>query len=346
MKILFRLNPNASKDEVKNSNFQNHYTEINGNLPFSEIAPNIRKAIKKYITPLLGAALYEKLADLADAETPPTNPRQAEVLEAIQDAAANYTIFDIIPSKNLVIASGGIRQHNDEKSTTAPQHALKAARSNALQEADTFLDRALWLISQYANRNDQFFAIWKPELKYGSDFFKRADDLDEFLSISGHRAFTALSRWLRRIEEDELKPILGNIFFDILKMRQLPAPATATDEAHLFRFVQKFVAEAAMSQAAPHLTLILDGDGFKILSSSDGMDEKKTASTAPQFQAIRDLILTTEKEAAQYKEELIAHLYKNREKFPTWQESEFFANLEGNSSPKTVIDTGAGAIFF
>jgi hypothetical protein len=346
MKILFKLNTTDSKDEVRNSNFQNHYTEINGNLPFSEIAPNIRKAIKKYIIPFLGSTLYGKLAELADADIPPTNARQAEVLEAIQDAAANYTIFDVIPSKNLVIASGGIRQHNDEKSTTAPQHVLKAARANALQEADAFLDRALWLINQYATQNDEFFAVWKPELKYGSDYFKRSDDLDEFLNIAGHRAFTALSRWLRRVEEDELKPILGNVFFDILKMRQLPSPATATDESQLFRFCQKFIAELAMAQAAPHLTLILDGDGFKILSSSDGMDTKSTATTAPQFQAIRELIQATEKKAAQYREELIAHLYKNREKFPTWQESEFFANLEGNSSPRIVIETGTGGIFF
>jgi hypothetical protein len=317
------------------ADLKKHYREISINEDFETIKNELRQVAQVFIEPFLGLELCQSLAENAVSDTEPTENKR-EVINSLQDAIGYYYIFQNLPQSTFMKGAAGARQQQNDKTQNFSIIEIKFQQSAALKNADAFFKRALKIISR--NLND--FKKFAPEIKSGSALFTAAEQLEDLLNLQGFRAFALMSRWLRRAEEEQIEIILGSDFFKEV------AAATEGKTAHVARLCRKFAASSALFSALPHLPFQIDGEGLKILTSTDATDKRQHV-TAAERENIDRLAEQMRTDADRYKADLIEYLFLNKTDFTKWQQSPFYVRVTAKTPIKrTIHDTGIGGIFF
>lgn len=285
-------------------------------MAWTELTPAIRQATEKFILDYVGEELYEDLAEKFQNDDTLTD-EQAKTLQLLQDAVAFYTIYHILPEKNSVVASMGVVQNTpDGGSTPVNQWGWKAKRWSALENADTFLDRLLVYLEKQIADGVAYFDLWKDSDAYNvktSDFFRHTADLDEYLNIQrSRRSFISLVRFMKQVEQDVIKPILC----DDLYAAMLTSPLT-DENALLLPYIRRVVAYLGAVEGIPHHRIVIDGDGFRVVSQLDGFDKRDPASDV----AVSSLLLRCEEQGRRAVARLAKFLEDNVDDYPDYRDS-------------------------
>lgn len=322
MKLLFKVTSNTPGDPVKvgDTNFSDHYSGVNFQMAWAELQPAILQATEKFVLDFVGAEFYDTLAELYDTDGN-LSPAQARTLSLLQQTIAYYSIYHILPQKNAAVTSMGVMQNTpDGGSTPINQWSWKAMRWDALENGDVFLDRLLtWMEKQVAANNAEF-NTWKTSDAYKvktSDFFRHTSEVDEYLNIqSSRRSYISLVRFFRQVEEEAIKPILCDTLYQSLKT----SPGT-TANAKLLPYVKKAVAYLGAAEAIAHHRVVIDGDGFRIVSQSDGFDDRRNMTNNTHADAISALRDQCAQRGAKFLADLRTFLENNLTTYPDYQNS-------------------------
>jgi hypothetical protein len=344
MKLLFKIlnSIESTKATVANTTFKNHYPDVNKSTPWVEIEPYVSQSTKLYIIPFIGIEMYNKVAEEYHS-TAITDEVKLTFIEMLQDCIAYYTIYHSLPQKAVAISSMGLNQNNTTESTARPLSIsdIKNLKYDTHLKADAFLDMLLAYLEHQSD--DDYFDEWRASSasKYKTTLlFKHTSELDEYLNIqNSRRAFVSLTPYINKAEEDALLPIIGEALIEILK-------SDLNDESlKLQKLSRKFVVEAALIQAIPNLTFIFEGDGLRIISKGDSVEERNSLKHQQHENAILRRLQKAEENAARYRTELIDFLMRNKdsESFQTWKESDFYKSLISDTSTK-IITSDIGAI--
>lgn len=323
MDLVFKVTAGspATPPQVGDTNFQSHYSGVNTSMAWAELTPAIRQATEKFVLPFVGTELYNDLAAKYQAGTSLTTA-QAQTLEYLQDCIAFYTIYHILPEKNSVVASMGVIQNTPTEGSGQPvnQWGWKAKRWNALENGDTFLDRLLNHLETQVKAPVAYFDLWKNSTAYTkkvSDFFRRTDELDEFLNIQGsRRSFLGLVNFLRQVEQDVIYPLLCTEQYDALK-----ATTLTTAQQSLLQKVRLVVANLGLAEAIPHHRLAIDGDGFRVVSQTDQFDDRRNQTNNIHESAILALLERSERKGRAALDALKIFLEANEADYPLWANS-------------------------
>lgn len=326
MKLLFKTSGTPSTPpQIGDTNFQNHYSGVNRSMAFAELTPAIRQATEKFVLPFVGEELYDDLATKFESGATLTTA-QARTLEYLQDCIAFYTVYQVLPEKNGVVSSAGVMQNtpSDGSAAPTPQWTWKAMRWSALENADLFLDRLLNFLEKQVAASVAYFDLWKNSSAYKvktSAFFRRTADLDEFLNIkASRRSFISLVKYLALVEEDIIAPVLCGTTFDAMKTAAVAASPSANDAA-LLKKVRKAVAYLGLAEAIPHHRLVIDDEGFRIVSQSDQFDDRRNLTNNTHLDSIEKLRDSAERKGRQYLTELQNFLAENAATYTAWASS-------------------------
>lgn len=290
MKLLFKVTtaPTPSVPVIGDTNFQNHYAGVNTSMAWAELTPAIRQATTKFVIPYIGSELYNDLATKFEVDTVLT-PEQAAALELLQDTIAFYTIYHILPEKNAVVASNGILQNTpDGGAQPVNQWGWKAKRWAALENGDTFLDTLLQHLESQVAAGVGYFNLWKESPAYKvktSDFFTQTSQLDDYLNIqASRRSFISLVRFMKQVEEDVIAPLLCSDLYEAI-LNAAPTPSNKL----LLPMIRKAVAYLGAEEAIPHHRIVIDGDGFRVVSQTDQFDDRRNMTNNIHESAIQAL---------------------------------------------------------
>lgn len=341
MNLVFKvtsLDP-ASPNQVGDTNFQEHYSGVNLSMAWAELTPAIRQATEKFVIPYIGKELYDDLAAKFIAGTT-LQTYQAQALEYLQDCVAFYTIYHILPEKNTVLASLGTVQPNPEGgSTPSPQWSWKAKRWNALENGDVFLDRLLQYLESQVNVPVAYFDLWKNSEAYKvktSDFFRATDELDEYLNIQrSRRSFISIVRFLKQVEEDYIKPVLCDTLYAAVLVS---SPSTVNKK--LIPLIRKAVAYLGAAAAIPHHRVVIDGDGFRIVSQTDQFDDRRNLTNPTHESAIAALHQRCEDQGKKALERLVKFLEDNLSDYPDYEDST--CRSIPDSKAHSIVDSSSG----
>ena len=321
MDILFKIT-NATPSTpaiVGDSDFMAHYSGIHKNMAWAEITPGIRQATEKYVLPFIGSDLYDDLAAKYIAGGSLTT-EQERIIEILQDCIAYYTAYHIMPERTAFFSSMGVSQQTPTEGSGSPvnQWGWKQMRWSALQNADTFLDSALAYLEKQVAASVAYFDLWKDNDAYTkakSSFFRSTAQLDAYLNIQeSRRSYISLIKYMKEVEEDEILPILCQTQFDAL----LGVSPTA-EQIALRAKVEKAVAWLGLRAAIPNHRIVIDGDGFRVVSQSDQFDDRKSQDNSV---AIMSLLARAEKNGARYLSDMRAFLQNNADDYPDWLTSD------------------------
>jgi len=349
MKLLFSAAaPPSGETEIRHSNFEDFYPNIHRNMAWRGLLPEIKQATRTYLMPWVGSELYDDIADKYEAGTV-LSENQAEALELMQTAIALYTVYHALPKNNLLITAMGNQQMSDTGGGSNPpsQWAFKLTRWNALLQADSTLDQLLDALESYIAAEDSYFDLHKnskARKRDVSDFFRSADQMDQFINIQGNRrAYARVVKYFAKAEKRYLYPVLGKDFYTEMKALLDSAATLTTPQIDLLAKIRAAVAEYGLLEAIPHLALVIDDSGLKIVSSMDGFDQRISHAANNNQSAVERLRQKCEQDAGVYLREMADFLYTNADDYPTWKNSDAYPDY---STTTTVLDTAAGGAIF
>ncbi len=348
MDLIFKVTttPSGSDNErLKHTNFEDHYPSAHTNMAWKTVKPYVRQSIKKYVLPYIGSEIYDDLASKFQNGDSLTD-EQTEALELLQDCAAYYCVYHAMPHQNIVLADTGVQQNTPEHSSPTNQWSFKLARWTALLEADNILDQLLAYLEQQIEDSVAYFDLFKNSSAYNvkvSNFFRHTSELDEYLNINNsRRAFVALTKYITKAEEQYLYPILREDYFNEIR-DELKGNNLSAENTTLLPKIRKMVAEFALVEAIPHLSLLIEGDGFKIVSSTDQYDSKQNLTNKNHMDAIQALKYKAEENARIYRADLIRFLYDNADDYATWKAGGYYVEPT-ETGGVTQSDSSIGAV--
>jgi hypothetical protein len=350
MELVFKITNSTPSNpaEIGDTNFSQHYSGVNRSMAWGELSPAIRQATEKYIVPYLGEEFYSELA--SDYNTGATlSGEMQKALTYLQDASAYYAIYHILPEKTGVVASIGAVQNTPTEGSGQPmsQWSWKALRGSALDNGDRFLDLLLTFLEKQVVAGNAAFHTFKDSAAYkakGSAFFPTTADLNALLNIQeSRRSFLGIIKYIRAVEEDVLFPILCGETFEALTS----GGTLSEDNALLRDKVRKAVAHLGLAKAIPHHRIVIDGDGFRVVSQTDGFDDRRNQTNNVHENAILALKESAEAQGKKYLAELQVFLRSNAEKYPVWAASpcNAVANTTGHSIVISPDRKGAVGLF-
>ena len=330
MKLLFSLkSAETNSSTIADSNFEEHYPSVNRNMNWRKFQPYLRQATEDVIT-FISSKFYDKLEQAYSGTTSP-DPVMVAILEKIQDAIAYRAIYKAAPHLNVSIADMGVQQTSSENATSQPvtQWRYKALRKSSISEYYSKLDQALYQMEE--NIDDPFLLEFKQSSNYtdhNTAFFKTTAALGKYINVqSSRRTFLAMVPHLRRAERD-LRHILCGKAFDELKADKIdmvaPDPVTAeyTAYKHLLDECRHYLANQALVLGLPRLRVLVQDDGIKVHSETDGFDSKNPANK----EMVAQFLHRAQEDAHLYKHEILSYLGLNLDVFTTYKEHGFTEN--------------------
>jgi hypothetical protein len=327
---------------IGDTNFQQFCSGVNTSIAWVEVTGAIGQAIENHIIAFIGLPLYTDLVNKYIAGSPALTTEQAQTLEYLQQAAAWYTIYDILPHKLAILASSGVVQNTPEGgSATTSQWGYHEKRLNALDMGDKALDRLLTYLSK---QTLAYFDLYKNDAaaKYKrSVFIKTTADLDDYMNIKdSHRTFVSIAPFLKQADAD-VKKVLCTTLYDAV---QVASPTVAN--AKLIPYIQKLVAYKGAERALPHHRVVVDGDGFRFVSQTDGTTDRRNSTNTVHEQAVGALLNTYQKLADEAVNELVAFLEANIADYPDYANSTCRTVTVGRETTMYASDDLNGAVGF
>jgi len=321
MDLLFKTSQVGNNGEkvVSYSNFKAHYSGVNDNLSWSSLEPSIRKATAKYIRPVIGAALYDDIAEKYQAGTALSDV-QAEFLEKLQDVTAYYTIYHGAPELNISISDMGMGEKGAAGSAMYPtsQWRYKTFMWDLCRKADELMDALILFLDAQVLAGEAYFDLWKDAAEYQENktaFFNSAALLSRYQNINNsRRLFNAMYQDILDAES-KVKVLICTDQFDDLATK-INEGTLSTDESVLVDNIRRYVAARAVAKSVPRLTVYLDGQGLFLSSYDDGYESKSShASAFKGAEAVGGFVAKVFGDAEFYFESLINYVYANIDTF-------------------------------
>lgn len=337
MKLLFKLVGEPTKPTLGDTNFRNHYPDINVNTGWQSVRHAVKQATRAYVIPYITEKLYKGIAEKYDTSAE-MNADEKELLEMLQDCIAEYTIWHLSPRLNITISDFGIRQDNGSNGTSNPAQmwAYKHAMWKVMESADRQLDSILRFLEAktFADYEDA-----RAELTPDDLLVSHTNDFQKWVDISkSRRTFVKLLPSIRKAQDSHIKTLLGVEQYAELLEKRKDNSLNGT-ERNLLEIVQKCLVYESFVQGLPFLRCKIDGGAVFSLTDIDGMNTKQTG----HYELVEQLKQQAIKDSYEAECELKNYLYENVEELPTWGESE--AKKSQDSSTGMPFTFGAGGVF-
>lgn len=337
MYIPFKLESGAveASANVGQSNFKAFYPEINRSMAFLELKPYIEQAVDTYVIPYISQEQYDSVLTLYHNGTV-LSTEQARFLELLQRAAAYYTVMHALPKKLGVLASmGAVQNAPNGGSTGISQWNYHNQLLSITKDADRFLDALL----SYLEGHLSVFTGWAGSAAYTkgkSVYFRTVSEYQEYHGIGdSFRTFVALVPYMKKATEKYILPIIGNGLHTELNTALLAQNTTEEQDA-LIHQIRRCLAEWTMYMGIPSLMVVVEHDGIKVISNTDGMATRGNTTSAFLKEAAQIHQYQCEENARTFRADLIDFLNTNQADYPTWKTSEFYlstAATEGGAEP-------------
>jgi hypothetical protein len=327
MKLLFK-DSGAAKPKISDTNFAEHYPAVHQNMSWLSLQTFVRQATEEHVLKYIGEDLYNPIATKFNDSTALT-PTEASFLSKMQDAIAYYTIYLATPFINVTIGDMGAQQSSSSEGTSNPasQWAYKNLVWKVCLKADSLMDSLLSWMEKRVKAEDPYFGDWKASLEYKagtSALFRRIEDLEQFINIhNSRRTFLALLPYLDKVYQKHIIPVIGQELFNQIT-DQIQASNLTAENLKLLPILQRVVAEWVVVLAIPHLAVVMEASGFKIVSESDGMSHRSNLQNQQHMEAINALKYQAESDGKTFKAELFSFVYSNQADYPLFTASNVF----------------------
>lgn len=246
---------------------------LHKNIRFDTLLSFVEQAQAKHLAPAVGDALLSKLSE-------PTDQLSADYLALrtrLRAALVHYVVLEAAPFLAVAMGELGLVEQSAGNASPTRQWVYHNFVDAAAEQADQLLDVALlWLDFKAADFPEYQASDAYTESR--TQLLPNAHALGKYLSIkNSRRAYLALLPFMQRVEELDLRPLLGDAPLDDLKAA-LVAGSLSDAQKLLLAAVRPALAHLSMATALPELSVSITGAGIRVLSDNDGIRQRQAAS--------------------------------------------------------------------
>jgi len=281
---------------------RNKLPRLLSNLSDTAVMPNIIKAQRKYLQPVMGSELLSDLQTKYNARnTTPLTTQYALLLDYAQQPLAAYAIADDLAFIQAMVTDAGLRTISTDKLQAAHKweylEIKNTLQDNAIDGIEQLLQFlysegiALWTAS------DEYKALSDFVIKTGNDFSK------QYPLYAPLYTYYALVPIMRDVEENYLVSMFGGDLLTWIKTQTaLEITVPGNGLVDVLKLIKKAVAFLTIKHACEHFSPRFDRNGFTILDARGGNpdDNSNTGRAEPTAQAIHQKISVCDRDGQNY----------------------------------------------
>jgi len=294
------------------------HVSINMTMDFNSISPYVELAERKYIKPILGLPLYNKLqAEHNGSGTASGSSASALelLLVEVQWALAYLAVWEyVVHIGGAQISDAGIT----EQATGDQKAARKWVNDQVQQSHGATAMEGLDSLLQYLEQNKSDFSDWEASgnftlyfdcLTYSTATF------EQYYPISNsRRVFLALKPSIRAAEKQILKPLLGASLYTLL-LTELKANNLSSVNKALLPYVQEAAVYISLQKALPQFSLKVSERGL-VLDGAEGTLEQNYTQKPADSMKIGALQREIDTQASMAVDRLQSFLNANADDYP------------------------------
>lgn len=257
------------------------FAKLASTIDFKNVMPTIRMVEEQFLLPLLGEELYNDLdtayTAAADDEAALTDVQKA-LLERCRYATAPLICYHYAPKADVIVSDAGVQRLETTTNKTAYQNQVVNYREQNLREHELATERLL----QFLEDKKTDYPTWGTGggfKEYRALFIKTGSEFQKlFPSHSPWRNYMAMRPRMVDVEENIIRPAIGDALFTELKTLDGGAQTFSDDQKKLLAIIKKIIAYETVALSVPFLNIRIDSGGITVQTGSAGTaDEKITA---------------------------------------------------------------------
>jgi hypothetical protein len=297
--------------------------------------PDIEATEQKYIIPVLGNHLYDKLQALYVSNSQDENFMKLILL--VRKPLAAYAYLDNIGLLHVSITDAGVRRFE-----TGEMPAVYAWEFRELTKTLSNISMTgMEMLLDYLDENVILWPEWndsptkklrnKLVIKSGKEF---SDNYPLFQPL---RSYNALRSIIIEVQDNYIVPSIGEDFLNgLLTEIELP------HNLEIVRLLKKAVAHYTIKHAVEQLPVNITEQGLTVLTSGNSNDVEYPAKNTPSDSLLEEKRRVADRDGSIYLRKVKAYLNENsnENQFPLYFNSKFYKKPgsgkfdKGNSSRK------------
>lgn len=282
---------------------------VSATFDFAKVLPFAKRVERKIILNLIGQEQYDTIIVhvFNAAITTPIN----QVKELLEEAVANYSLFMAMPTINILITNSGTKTSTTTNSENADWKDKRDLNRSLLKTYNEALDDAFQLMEENVTdfpewQASKYYTIFKDLIVPQTTIFN-----DHFSIQKNRQTFLALKPYMREVENQYLKGMLGEETLALLKTKPTSAALLqAQDNA------QKAVVALTVAKAAITGTFIFTDSSFTVASDQLPWEKQNELSKEDR----NDLKKDRQNSGEEYLKELKRVIIANPSVFSAYQD--------------------------
>lgn len=302
-------------------------------MSFDSIKSYLRKA-EKYVKECLGSTYYSALT--ASYEGDILTNAEKLLMPYVQDPIVNIALWLWLSGGQIRVSDKGVQIDHSGAMKTAFQWQIDEWREDLELSGFNGLDSLL----QYLEDNKATFTIWAADsaaFTINKQFFNPdAVSFGNVINIANsRRTFIALTPYIEMAHDMELKPTLGDDFYDELKAANT-AGNMSSNQKLLLPLLKKCEVYFAMAQAYGALRFVINSTGVRVHETLNSIDNSNTSKVASNTDAAA-LATRMEGYGRFYLKALVKMLNDNADNYNTWKNSDKYVDPTETKESSTYI---------
>lgn len=282
---------------------------VSATFDFAKVLPFAKRAERKITLDLIGQEQYNSFVDYTQdpQSTAPIN----QVKELLEEAVANYALFLAMPTINVLVTNSGTKTSENKDASNADWKDKRDLNRSLLKTYNEALDDAFQIMEENVAdfpkwRDSKYYTIFKDLIVQHTAQFN-----DHFSIQKNRQTFCALKPYMREVEDQYLKAMVGQDTLSLLKAKPTNAVLSqAQDNA------QKAIVAFTVAKAAITGTFTFTDSSFTV--ASDQMPWEKQSELSKEDR--NDLKKDRQKSGEEYLKELKRVIVANPTDFPAYQD--------------------------
>ncbi len=306
----------------KDSKKIKEFAQLSGEINFASIIPTLRMVEKKHIVNILGHELYSALDTAYNNEPNEDNltaPNKKLLLQCRMVIGPMLCCY-YIDKADVILGDSGAQRVETSTNKTAFQYQGAKFKEANLREGED----ATELLLQFLEDNKADYPQWTASYnfkQYRSLFIKTGNEFNDlYPSQSPYRNYWAMRTKMLDVEENIIRPFLGDTLTNGLKTKeQANNPAFTDKEKQLLFKLKKAIANYTVAFAVPQMNVRINANGLSVVASNTSTtNDNENTRTGANDKAINALVKSCITTGQEWLANTTKFLQDNKADFPDW----------------------------
>ncbi len=259
---------------IRNSDDLSTYVEVAAAAKFPKFAPSVNTAERRFLLPVLGTAMFTKLATALAGTTALSEPMQA-LAELSQAAVANIASAIAVVRLAVQVSETGLNRVESGTNKTAYQYQTIELRDSYIRAGFDALDDLLALMESAPDD----YPEWKGSeayKDYSRYFIRSGVEFTQGFDIRNSRyTYLAIRPTMRKVEDFDVQHTLGKKLFKVIKQQLQADEVSPAYERLLADYIRPAVANLTIARAVLEKSVDVSDFGVSVNAVQDNSNSQQ-----------------------------------------------------------------------